>query len=237
VYVLSSQKSPRGNIPLGDDGFLPRDYIGVQEKRVSAGESKGELLGTVEANSSGAGAASEKPHNYINRSRRENELSDNPMFMYAGEYEDVDDAKADLKALKELHREHVVGTYDAAVITKNEEGKVKIVDKTEKPTQHGGWAGLAAGAAIGLIFPPSILVSGLVGAGAGALIGHLRGGMSNSDLKEVGEMLDDSEAALIVVGEATVERAVEEATRHAKREMKKEVRADAKEMEKGIDEA
>ena len=164
-------------------------------------------------------------------------MTDNPMFMYAGEYEDVDDAKADLKALKELHREHLVGTYDAAVLTKNEEGKVKIVDKTEKPTQHGGWAGLAAGAAIGLIFPPSILVSGLVGAGAGALIGHLRGGMSNSDLKEVGEMLDDSEAALIVVGEATVERAVEEATRHAKREMKKEVRADAKEMEKAIDEA
>ena len=46
-----------------------------------------------------------------------------------------------------------MGTYDAAVLTKNEKGKVKIVDKTEKPTQHGGWAGLAAGAAIGLLFP------------------------------------------------------------------------------------
>ena len=33
------------------------------------------------------------------------------MFMYAGEYDDVDDAKADLKELKELHREHLVGTY------------------------------------------------------------------------------------------------------------------------------
>jgi uncharacterized membrane protein len=164
-------------------------------------------------------------------------VSDNPMFLYAGEYDDVDDAKADLKELKELHREHLVGTYDAAVLTKNENGKVKIVDKTEKPTQHGGWAGLAAGAAIGLIFPPSILVSGLVGAGAGALIGHLRGGMSDSDLKEIGGMLDESEAALIVVGEATVERAVEEATKRAKKEMKKEVRADAKEMEKAIDEA
>jgi uncharacterized membrane protein len=164
-------------------------------------------------------------------------VSDNPMFMYAGEYESVDDAKADLGVLKELHGEHVVGTFDAAVITKNEEGKVKIVDKTEKPTQHGGWAGLAAGAAIGLIFPPSILVSGLVGAGAGALIGHLRGGMSNSDLKEIGEMLDESEAALIVVGEATAERAIEEQTKRAKKEMKKEVRAEAKEIEKAIDEA
>ena len=164
-------------------------------------------------------------------------MSDNSMFLYAGDYDSVDDAKADLNALKELHREHLVGTYDAAVITKDEEGKVKIVDKTEKPTQHGGWAGLAVGAAIGVIFPPSILVSGLVGAGAGALIGHLHGGMSRSDLKEIGEMLDESDAALIVVGEATIERAVEEATQRAKKQMKKEVRAEAKEIEKAIDEA
>jgi uncharacterized membrane protein len=164
-------------------------------------------------------------------------VSDNPVFLYAGDYENLDDAKADLEALKELHREHVVGTFDAAVITRTEDGKVKIVDKTEKPTQHGGWAGLAVGAAIGVIFPPSILVSGLVGAGAGALIGHLHGGMSRSDLKEVGEMLDESEAALIVVGEATVERAIEEQTKRAKWEMNKEVRAEAKEIEKAIDEA
>jgi len=162
-------------------------------------------------------------------------MSDNPMFLYVGEYESVDDAKADLEALKELHRENAVGTYDAAVVTKNERGKVKIVDKIEKPTQHGGWAGLAVGAAIGLIFPPSILVSGLAGAGAGALIGHLRGGMSRDDLKEIGEMLDESEAALIVVGEATIERAIEEATERAKKAMKKQVEADAKEMERAID--
>ena len=164
-------------------------------------------------------------------------MSDNQMFLYAGEYESVEDAKADLEVLKGLHQEHLVGTYDAAVLTKNEEGKVEIVDKIEKPTQHGGWAGLAVGATIGLIFPPSILVSGLVGAGAGALIGHLRGGMSNSDLKEVGEMLDESEAALIVVGEATIERGVDEAVKHAKKELKKEVRADAREIERTIDSA
>jgi uncharacterized membrane protein len=163
-------------------------------------------------------------------------VSDNPMFLYAGEYESVDDAKADLEALKELHREDFVGTYDAAVLTK-EDGKVKIVDKIEKPTQHGGWAGLAVGAALGLIFPPSVLVSGLVGAGAGAVIGHLRGGMSRSDLKEIGEMLEESDAALVVVGEATIERGVDEAIKHAKKQMKKEVRADAREIERAIDSA
>jgi uncharacterized membrane protein len=164
-------------------------------------------------------------------------MSDNPVFLYAGEYDSVDDARADLETLKELHREHVVGTYDAAVVTKNEEGKVDIVDKIEKPTQHGGWAGMAVGAAMGLIFPPGILVGGLLGAGTGALIGHLEGGMSRKDVKEVGEMLDNSEAALIVVGEATIERAVDDATKQAKRELKKEIRADAREMEKAVDEA
>ena len=72
------------------------------------------------------------------QSREETQVSDNPVFLYAGDYESVDDAKADLRALKELHGEHFVGTFDAAVITKDEKGKVKIVDKTEKPTQHGG---------------------------------------------------------------------------------------------------
>jgi uncharacterized membrane protein len=162
-------------------------------------------------------------------------VSDNPMFLYAGEYESVDDAKADLDDLKQLHDEQFVGTYDAAVLTKDEDGKVKIVDKIEKPTQHGGWAGLAVGAALGLVFPPSVLVSGLVGAGAGAVIGHLRGGMSRSDLKEIGEMLEESESALIVVGETTIERGVDEAIKHAKKQMKKEVRADAREIERAID--
>jgi hypothetical protein len=61
--------------------------------------------------------------------------------------------------------------------------------------------------------------------------------MSNSDLKEVGEMLDNSESALIVVGEATLERAVEDATKRAKRDLKKEIRADAREMERAVDQA
>jgi uncharacterized membrane protein len=162
-------------------------------------------------------------------------MNDKSLFLYAGEYDSVEDAKADLELLKDLHSEKFVGTYDAAVLTKNEEGKVEIVDKIEKPTQHGGWAGLAVGAAIGLIFPPSILVSGLVGAGAGTLIGHLRGGMSNSDLEELGEMLDRSEAGLIIVGEETIERGVDETIKHAKSEMKKEVRADTKEIGRAID--
>jgi uncharacterized membrane protein len=169
------------------------------------------------------------------RRKERTTVSDNPVFIYAAVYDSVDDAKADLEALKQLHRDDVVGTYDAAVITKNEEGKVDIVDRIEKPTEHGGWAGLAVGALLGLIYPPAMLATALVGAGTGALIGHLEGGISRSDLDEIGQTLEEGEAALVVVGEATIERAVEEATKRAKKELKKEVNADAREMDKAID--
>ena len=162
-------------------------------------------------------------------------MSDNPVFVYAAVYDSVDDAKADLEDLKQLHRDAVVGTYDAAVITKNEEGKVDIVDRIEKPTEHGGWAGLAVGALLGLVFPPAMLATAVVGAGAGALIGHLEGGIPRSDLDEIGQTLQEGEAALVVIGEATIERAVDEATRRAKKELKKEVDADAREMDRAIE--
>ena len=47
-------------------------------------------------------------------------------------------------------------------------------------------------------------------------------------------MLDDSEAALIVVGEATIERAVDDATKRAKKELKK-IRTEARKMERAVD--
>jgi uncharacterized membrane protein len=132
-------------------------------------------------------------------------MSDNPVFLYAGEYESVEDAKADLEELKELHRERLVDTYDAAVLTKNEEGKIEIVDKIEaNPARRLGRFSGRCGTWSHL--PAFCAGQGVVGAGAGALIGHLEGGMSRTDLKEVGEMLDESEAALIMVGEATIER-------------------------------
>jgi uncharacterized membrane protein len=78
-------------------------------------------------------------------------------------------------------------------------------------------------------------VGRLIGAGVEALIGLFEGGMSREDLKEIGETLDESEAALIVVEEGTIERAVEAATKRRKKAMTKEVRAEAKEIEKEID--
>ena len=120
-------------------------------------------------------------------------MADRPVFLYAAVYDDIADAEADYEAVFELHAAGLVGTFDSAVIEK-EDGKVHV-HKTEKPTQHGAWTGIAVGAVAGILFPPSIIGTAIAGGVAGGVAGHLWKGMSRSDLKDLGEALDDGDAA------------------------------------------
>ena len=128
---------------------------------------------------------------------------DNPVFVYGAVYADRDDADADYDTLLDLHSADLVGTYDVALVYKDDEGKVHVT-KHEKPTQHGAWTGAAVGALVGIIFPPAILGSALVGAAAGGGIGHAMGGISRSDAKQLGDYLNDGQAALVVIGKSRV---------------------------------
>ena len=162
-------------------------------------------------------------------------MSDRPVFLYAAVYDDLADAEADYDGVLELHAAGLVGTFDAAVIDK-EDGKVHV-HKTEKPTQHGAWTGAGVGALVGIIFPPAILGSAIVGAGAGGLVGHLSRGISRGDLKDLGEALDEGTAAVIVIGQSKIEEQIEKATRRATKLIEKQIDADADELEREIEQA
>ena len=62
-------------------------------------------------------------------------MSDKPVFLYAASYASLDDTEADYDTLLDLHDADLVGTYDVAIINKDDEGKVHV-KKHEKPTQH-----------------------------------------------------------------------------------------------------
>ncbi len=126
-------------------------------------------------------------------------MTDDRLVLYLGVYESPARAAQDLTELAELHRSGRVGTYDAAVVEKDAQGTVTL-RKYEKPTQHGAWTGIGVGAALGILFPPSIIAGAIVGGVAGGLTGHLWKGMSRADVKELGEALDAGDAALIVIG-------------------------------------
>lgn len=123
-----------------------------------------------------------------------------PMFFYAGVYNDASDAEADTRAIKALKDSDAIGSYDSTIITKKPNGEVKVT-KTEKPTEHGAWWGVAAGGAAVVLFPvaaPALLVAGA--AGGGAWIAHIAHGTSRGEAKDIGKMLNEGDSAVIVVG-------------------------------------
>jgi uncharacterized membrane protein len=154
------------------------------------------------------------------------------VFIYIGTYASEVDARTDYDLVKGLHSQGAVGTYDAAVITKDDDGKVHV-NKDETSTRHGAWGGAGVGALIGILFPPSIIGTAIVGAAVGGVSGHLWKGMSRADVKEFGDMIDAGEAALVIVGETKIEAYLEKLELKATKRATKEL-----ELDKGkIDEA
>jgi uncharacterized membrane protein len=162
-------------------------------------------------------------------------MSDNPVFVYGAVYADRADAAADYETLLDAHAADLVGSYDVALMYKDDEGKVHV-SKHEKPTQHGAWTGAAVGALVGIVFPPAVLGTAVVGAAAGGGIGHALGGMSRKDAKELGQHLDEGQAALIVIGKSRVQEQLDKALTRAQKSQEREVDADGKELAKELNE-
>jgi uncharacterized membrane protein len=164
------------------------------------------------------------------------------LIVYAGVYANVADAEADYDLVKELHtKENLIDAYDAAVVERRDDGKVKIVKKHETPTRVGGVLGGGIGLATGVVvvlFPFAAVGGGLLaattagGAILGAVAGHAAAGMSRSDLKELGESLDAGEAGLVVVAVSDMGAKVEAEMKRAEKIEKKELKADTAEIER-----
>jgi uncharacterized membrane protein len=161
---------------------------------------------------------------------------------YVGVYPSVADAQADYELVKDLHTEAgLVDAYDAALIERRADGKVKITKKHETPTRVGGVLGAGVGLATGLVvalFPFAAIGGGLLaattagGAALGAVAGHAAAGMSRSDLKDLGEQLDAGEAGLVVVAVSDMGAKIKEAMRRAQNVEEKELKADTADIER-----
>jgi uncharacterized membrane protein len=168
-------------------------------------------------------------------------------FAYSGVYSNVDDALADYDAVHLLHTQAgIIDAYDAAVIERKDNGKVKIVKKHETPTRVGGVLGGGVGLATGLVialFPAAAIGGGLLlgttagGAILGAVAGHAAAGMGRGDLKELGEELDAGQAGLVVVAVSDMQSKIEGAMKRAQKVSAKEMKADEKAIESDAKEA
>ena len=116
-------------------------------------------------------------------------------------------------ALAKMQKEYLIEMDDVVVVTRNEEGKVKLhqaVNLTAAGAASGGFWGLL----IGMIFlnPLITLTTTAVGAGAGAISGALADiGIDDTFIKELSETLTSGNSALFVlVRKATTDKVLEQ---------------------------
>jgi uncharacterized membrane protein len=169
-----------------------------------------------------------------------------PFVLIANQYDLEADALADYDDVRQLYTElGLIEDFDAAVLTRKPDGGVEIVKTTEAPTRQ--WAekgllgGLAAGALIAL-FPAvglgaGLLLGGGLGAGLGAATGHAVGGVSLSDLKALGELLEEGTSGLVVVTATDLEARVGETITRANRQVKVGLELDPDALRKEIEAA
>ena len=173
-------------------------------------------------------------------------MSLDTFVVLASQYNTESDALADYDAVRKLYNDlGIIDTYDAAVLTRGPDGKVEIVKRVEEPTRHGAAAGLLIGLAVGaavVLFPAAgiplaaaMAGGAAIGTTAGAVAGHVARGMKRSDLKELGELLDNGKSGLVVVAASDVASKVEAAITRAKKRAKAQLQADVDAMKKEID--
>jgi uncharacterized membrane protein len=112
-------------------------------------------------------------------------------------------------ALAKMQKEYLIEMEDVVVVTKGEDGKVKL-HQAQSLTALGAASGGFWGLLIGMIFLNPLL-GVAVGAGAGALSGALTDvGIDDKFMKELGESFHNGCSALFVlVRKATADKVLE----------------------------
>ena len=127
----------------------------------------------------------------------------NQLKLIASVYVDEEGARTILDELHEMGRTYAyTGMADAAMVTKDADGKLNIKETRELTASKGARRGALAAGVLGLIFPPGLIASAIAGWVIGAAWGKLRDtGIKTGAMKELGSSLEPGKAAVLVLVE------------------------------------
>jgi uncharacterized membrane protein len=132
-------------------------------------------------------------------------MSENPIQVFIATFDNEFQAKQALKDFQAMDKEGSIELIDGAVIVRGADGKVKFEETADPSGKKWAKRGAIAGGVVGLIFPPSLLASAVVGGGAGGIWGKIRDkGFKDEDLKAVGESMEPGTSAIIAIAEDRV---------------------------------
>lgn len=141
-------------------------------------------------------------------------MADKPMVMTVGTYSSLADAESDFYNVMALHKEGDLGHVAATILTKTPDGKLTM-DRHDTTAKHLAWGGAIVGGLMGVLYPPLgavLLMSSVPGAmvaagtvdaavvaGAGGVVGHYWHNIPKRDLREMSDVLESNQVALVVV--------------------------------------
>lgn len=126
-------------------------------------------------------------------------MSDVPVQVIVAAFKDLDGASNALETLQEAKHDKLIGIQDAAVITKDSNGKVKIKETADMRAGKGATIGAVAGGVVGLLAGP-VGWAALGGGVIGGLAAKLRdSGFPDDRLKQLAEGLTPNSSALVAV--------------------------------------
>ncbi len=125
-------------------------------------------------------------------------MSDQPsqMAVLIASYPSQQLAETDWKVIDDLVREGAIPLDDAAVVVKNEQGKVGVVRDLHKPVRKG----LLIGAALAAITPVGLLAGVAAGGLTGKLTAMFHAGLPQGALRDIGKFLEENSVVIVLAG-------------------------------------
>ena len=161
-------------------------------------------------------------------------MNDDNLALYVATYSDASSAQADFEVLKAAEGDDLA-VVGAVVMSRDADGKVDVLTEGDGITGGGAVLGGSLGFVVGLFAPP-LLAATAIGAGIGAVLGHLT---KKHEEKELGVDLDEyfpenSSAVVVIVDNKSLDRVGAALTKADKNVSKAIDSGDAEKLQKAI---
>ena len=142
--------------------------------------------------------------------------------LIVGAYDHESEATGALEEVQQLASTGSADIHGAVVVSRDSEGTITIPGMADTTGRTAGW-GTLAGAAVGVLFPPSLIGSALVGGTVGALTGRRRSRSMRAIADAIANTLPPSSSGLIAITDTDRMDDIDRVLRASRRVTKNEI--------------
>jgi uncharacterized membrane protein len=162
-------------------------------------------------------------------------MEEQDVYLFFAVFDDEQSASEAESAIREATKLESVHIDGLASVHRDQHGHVHLHETGDITGSQGAVRGIAAGALIGLIFPPTVLVTAAVGGTIGAVVAKFHDkGFKTRELHALGEELGKGQSAVIFVGDQVAKAAISNELKDAdvsQRPMTPELKKEVAEVE------